>query len=114
MVDSEDALPARVWWSVKESNFYDIESRSMGSRFFDQWKERRAEFPQSLQELGVDPPEKAVPRRRVTTDKSVSLASLSAVDSIKALAQRRKRLYDAYVEAGFTEPQALELCCKEG
>jgi len=34
------------------------------------------------------------------------------IENVKTLAQYRRAAYLAYVESGFTEPQALELCCK--
>ena len=126
MADNEDDLPIPegIWWDGKEMMFRDTKGNNKGTKFFDEWKERRDEFPRSAQLK-----EREVKRRRPLPPPlaeaieeaeeeafAASVAEVGGTNPIDPemlhLAQVRKGLYDAYVYVGFSREEALELCTR--
>jgi hypothetical protein len=104
-------IPEDVYWTGgKEPNFVNAEGKSMGGKFFDEWKDRREDFPMWAKS---GPRAKgAVTRRTRAEDPPVAQTTTWEEEGFLEIARTRRRLFEAYVEVGFTEEQALELCVK--
>lgn len=45
-------IPYGIYYNEESDNFYDSESRNgMGMNFYEEWKDRRGEFPKSAEEV---------------------------------------------------------------
>lgn len=51
LTDQKIPVPAGVYYKPEEGNFYGANRAGMGLNFYNQWKARRDEFPQSYEEL---------------------------------------------------------------
>lgn len=120
--EDDSPIPVGVYWNGKESMFFDAQGRTKGAQFFDRWKERRNEFPDTIEAIGGVTPSKV--RRRppavkpaeepvsVPQEEWVPLPKPADGKTYLDIAQQRKAFFDAYVEVGFTREEALELCVK--
>ena len=121
-------VPANVFWDESQMGFYDYNDKSMGGKFFDEWKERRGEFPprrpkrrkssyessKGNKEVVEDPiPEGAIPVGDTDYDfgSPFKMVTQDSVDDVLlAVARLRKQSFDAHMAVGFTREEALQLC----
>lgn len=123
-MSDEDNIPEKVYFN--DNMFFDEKGRTKGAKFFDEWKDRRGEFPTTIEAIGGERPPK-VSRRPPRTADVVPLkapvelrpvedapprAALKDGPTYMDIATQRKAFFDAYVEVGFTREEALELCVK--
>lgn len=112
MADAEDdGIPEGISWDPSDKIFRDMDGKSMGGKFFDQWKERRLEFPHSpprrvTRRPVVDP---GLPEPGSRTPDPAEVEDGSVADFLE-IAARRKALFDAYIKVGFDRAEALQLC----
>ena len=117
---ADETLPSGIYYDKDTDNFYCmLNNAGMGPSFYDRWKPRSSEFPSERTHISLDrTPTVARLLDHVKPDKDLAELekSVRAIENViphlDALAKMRRAAFVAYVKAGFTEAQALELCTK--
>lgn len=122
-VDEDLPIPEGVVWNSVQLQFKDAAGKNMGSKFFGKWKDRAEEFPPDTGVKSGGQVRRAVARPQASTELAPEDAGKPVASSVYPrrsddlsdflpIAKRRKSMFDAYLEVGFTREEALELIVK--